>query len=171
MGLGEQTSRKRNFEFYPLRRAGLPELSPVRKDDPIRARWLIFDNDDDDDDEWSVWLQVLGEQRSLQVTVDRIREQLDEEQEARADLQRQLTRANNEAAVWRQKFESGEGGIRPEEMDELKKKLASRIQDGEAQLEAALAKVLGLEKAKNRSQMEAEALVAEVEKVCSPVAL
>jgi len=98
--------------------------------------------------------------------MDRLREQLDEEQEARSDLQRQLTRANNEGAVWRQKFESGEGGIRPEEMDELKKKLAARIHDGEAQLEAALAKVVGLEKAKNRSQMEAEALVAEVEKVC-----
>lgn len=110
-------------------------------------------------------LQVLGEHRSLQAANERLREQLDEEQEARSDLQRQLTRANNEAAVWRQKFESGEGGIRPEDMDELKKKLAARIQDGEAQLEAALGKVIGLEKAKNRSQMEVEALVAEVEKV------
>lgn len=98
--------------------------------------------------------------------MDRLREQLEEEQEARSEFQRQLTRANNDAAVWRQKFESGEGGIRPEEMDELKKKLAARIQDGEAQLEAALGKVVGLEKAKNRSQMEVEALVAEVEKVC-----
>ena len=108
---------------------------------------------------------MLGEHRTLQGTIDRLREQLEEEQEARADLQRQLTRANNEANTWRQKFESGEGGIRPEEMDELKKKLAARIQDGEAQLEAALGKVLGLEKAKSRSQMEVEALVAEVEKV------
>ena len=96
-------------------------------------------------------IQVLSDHRSLQTAMDRLREQLDEEQEARSDLQRQLTRANNEAAVWRQKFESGEGGIRPEEMDELKKKLAARIQDGEAQLEAALAKVVGLEKAKNLS--------------------
>jgi len=110
-------------------------------------------------------LQVLGEHRSLQAVIDRLREQLDEEQEARSDLQRQLTRSNNEASVWRQKFESGEGGIRPEEMDDLKKKLGARIHDGEAQLEAALAKVVGLEKAKSRSQMEVEALVAEVEKV------
>jgi len=108
---------------------------------------------------------VIAEHRTLQAATDRLREQLDEEQEARADLQRQLTRANNEAAAWKQKFESGEGGIRPEEMDELKKKLTARIQDGEAQLEATLAKVVGLEKAKNRSQMEVEALVAEVEKV------
>ena len=43
------------------------------------------------------------------------------------------------------------------------------MQDGEAQLEATLGKVVGLEKAKNRSQMEAEALVAELDKV--PVVL
>jgi len=108
---------------------------------------------------------MLGENRSVQAAADRLREQLEEEQEARAELQRQLTRSVNDAASWRHKFESGEGGIRPEEMEELKKKLAARIQDGEAQLEAALGKVVGLEKAKNRSQMEVEALVAEVEKV------
>jgi len=73
-------------------------------------------------------LQVLADHRSLQATTDRVREQLDEEQESRSELQRQLTRANNEAAAWRSKFESGEGGIRPEEMDELKKKLTARIQ-------------------------------------------
>jgi len=107
----------------------------------------------------------MADLRGLQTTTERLREQLDEEQETRADLQRQLTRANSEAATWRQKFEAGEGGIRPEELDELKKKLGARIQDGEAQLEAALGKVVGLEKAKNRSQMEVEALVAELEKV------
>ena len=108
---------------------------------------------------------MLADHRSLQAATERLREQFDEEQEARSELQRQLTRANNDAAGWRQKFESGEGGIRPEEMDELKRKLTARIQDGEAQLEATLGKVVGLEKAKNRSQMEVEALVAEVEKV------
>ena len=110
---------------------------------------------------------MLGDNRNLQALIEQLREQLDEEQERRADLQRQLTKANNEGAIWRQKFESGEGGIRPEELDDLKKKLGARIQDGEAQLEAALAKAIGLEKAKNRSQMEIEALMAEVEKVSS----
>lgn len=108
---------------------------------------------------------MLGDNRNLQAVIEQLREQLDEEQERRADLQRQLTRANNETSVWRQKFESGEGGIPPEEMDDLKKKFGARILDGEAQLEAALAKAIGLEKAKNRSQMEIEALVAEIEKV------
>ena len=112
-------------------------------------------------------VQVLGDNRNLQAVVDQLREQLEEEQEGRAELQRQLTRANNEAAVWRQKFESGEGGIRPEELEDLKKKLGARILDGEAQLEAAVAKAIGLEKAKSRSQMEIDALVAEVEKVCT----
>jgi chromosome segregation ATPase len=116
------------------------------------------------EDEACVRNKVLGDNRNLQAVIDQLREQLDEEQEGRAELQRQLTRANNEAAVWRQKFESGEGGIRPEELDDLKKKLGARILDGEAQLEAAMAKAIGLEKAKSRSQMEIDALVAEVEK-------
>ncbi len=40
------------------------------------------------------------------------RDQLEEEQEARADIQRALTKAQNEAAEWRRKCESGEGGVR-----------------------------------------------------------
>jgi len=117
-----------------------------------------------------LWLfhgQVLGDNRNLQALVEQLREQLEEEQERRADVQRQLVKANNDGAIWRQKFESGEGGIRPEELDDLKKKLGARIHDGEAQLEAALAKAIALEKAKNRAQMEIEALMAEVEKVSS----
>lgn len=109
--------------------------------------------------------QVLSDNRNLQAVIEQLRDQLEEEQERRAELQRQLTKATNDASIWRQKFESGEGGIRPEELDDLKKKLGARIQDGEAQLEAALSKAIGLEKAKNRSQMEIEALMAEIEKV------
>ena len=40
------------------------------------------------------------------------RDQFEEEQEAHADLQRALTKAQNEAAEWRRKCESGEGGVR-----------------------------------------------------------
>lgn len=109
--------------------------------------------------------QVLSDNRSLQAILDQLREQLDEEQEGRAELQRQLTKTANESAMWRQKFESGEGSIRPEEVEELKRKFAARILDVEAQLEATLGKGLAMEKAKNRLQMEVETLIAEVEKV------
>ena len=39
---GDTSSRKRNFEFRPVRCAGRPELSPVGRDDPPRAGCLLI---------------------------------------------------------------------------------------------------------------------------------
>ena len=66
--------------------------------------------------------------------------------------------------MWRRKFESGEGGIRQEELDEIKRKLNARLQDTEQQLEAALSKANSLEKAKSRISGELEDLMLEVER-------
>jgi len=76
-----------------------------------------------------------------------------------------LTKANNEMAVWRHKCESGEGGVRSEEMDELKRKMNAKIMELEAQLEAAQSKASSMEKVKNRLQGELEDLTIEVERV------
>ena len=97
--------------------------------------------------------------------LDQLREQLEEEQESRSDLQRALTKANNEVTVWRQKFESGEGGVRSEEMDELKRKMNAKVMELEAQLEAAQSKAANMEKVKSRLQGELEDLTIEVERV------
>jgi len=67
--------------------------------------------------------------------------------------------------MWRQKCESGEGNIRSEEMDEMKRKFNAKIAELEAQLEAALAKAASLEKVKNRLQGEMDDLMVEVDKV------
>lgn len=109
--------------------------------------------------------KLQSENRTQQADLERLREQLEEELEARADLQRLLTKANSEAALWRQKCESGEGGVRSEEMEELKRKLTGKIQELEAALEASQAKVSSLEKAKVRLQGELEDLMVEVERV------
>jgi len=100
-----------------------------------------------------------------QADLDQLREQLEEEQEGRSDLQRMLTKANNEMAVWRHKCESGEGGVRSEEMEELKRKMNAKIMELEAQLEASQSKASSMEKAKNRLQGELEDLSIEVERV------
>ena len=94
-----------------------------------------------------------------------MREQLEEEQEGRSDLQRMLTKANNEMAVWRHKCESGEGGVRSEEMEELKRKMNAKIMELETALEAAQSKANSMEKVKNRLQGELEDLTIEVERV------
>lgn len=109
--------------------------------------------------------KLQSDLRNLQGDNDHLKEQLEEEQEGRGDLQRLLTKANNEVAVWRHKCESGEGGVRSEELDELKRKLNTKIQELESALEASQTKAAGLEKAKNRLQGELEDLTIEVERV------
>ena len=67
--------------------------------------------------------------------------------------------------MWRTKLESGEGGIRPEEVEEMKRRMNSKLAEVENQLETSLSKCHGLEKAKNRMVGEMEDLVIEVERV------
>lgn len=62
---------------------------------------------------------LLGKFRNLEHDIDGIREQLEEEAEAKADLQRQLSKANAESQMWRQKYET-EGVARAEELEESK---------------------------------------------------
>ena len=61
-----------------------------------------------------------------------------------------------------------QAAVRPEELEDVKRKLGVRIQDSESQLEGALSKAISMEKAKNRLQLELESVVEEMEKVTSP---
>lgn len=117
------------------------------------------------EDESRMRAKMQGDNRNMQADLDQLREQLEEEQEGRGDLQRMLTKANNEIQEWRRKLQSGEGGVRSEEMDDLKRKMNAKLADAEAQLEAALAKVSSLEKVKHRLSGEMEDLMIEVERV------
>ncbi|KAH0626165.1 hypothetical protein JD844_000980 [Phrynosoma platyrhinos] len=78
---------------------------------------------------------------------DLLREQYEEETEAKAELQRLLSKANSEVAQWR-----------------TKKKLAQRLQDAEEAVEAVNAKCSSLEKTKHRLQNEIEDLMVDVER-------
>jgi len=100
-----------------------------------------------------------------QATIEQLKEQLEDSRETTADIQRQLTKAVGETAALRQKAEMAEEGIKPEEMEDLKRKMGVRLQDSESQLEAALTKAVSMEKAKNRLQVELEALAEDLEKV------
>ena len=75
--------------------------------------------------------------------MDGLREQLDEGEEARADLQRQLSRANAATQEWRSKYET-EGMARADELEDAKRKLQARLADAEQEIEAANIKVGGL---------------------------
>jgi len=117
------------------------------------------------EDETLVRNKVLSDNRNLQTSQEQLRLQIEDEQEKSSELQRQIIKINSESQSWRQKFESGEGSIKPEEVEDMKKKFIGRIQDSESQLEAVVGKAMGLEKAKNRLQIEVESLLAELEKV------
>ena len=55
--------------------------------------------------------------------------------------------------------------IKPEEVEEIKKKMAAKVLEVEAQLEAAVSKTIGLEKVKGRLQLEITSLATEMDKV------
>merc|ERR1712142_342559 len=78
---------------------------------------------------------------------DLLREQYDEEVETKNELQRQLSKSNGESAQWRTKYET-DAIQRTEELEDAKKKLASRLNETEESVEAALAKCSSLEKSK-----------------------
>uniref|UniRef100_A0A674BPA0 Myosin heavy chain 6 n=1 Tax=Salmo trutta TaxID=8032 RepID=A0A674BPA0_SALTR len=94
---------------------------------------------------------------------DLLREQYEEEQEAKSELQRGMSKANAEVAQWRTKYET-DAIQKTEELEEAKKKLAQRLQDAEEAVEAVNAKCSSLEKTKHRLQNEIEDLMVDVER-------
>ncbi|KAG7459364.1 hypothetical protein MATL_G00209830 [Megalops atlanticus] len=94
---------------------------------------------------------------------DLLREQFEEEQEAKAELQRGMSKANSEVAQWRTKYET-DAIQRTEELEEAKKKLAQRLQDAEEAVEATNSKCSSLEKTKQRLQSEVDDLMMDVER-------
>ncbi len=126
---------------------------------------LITNNRSSLEEETRVRSKLQAEVRNMHSEVNTLHENLEEEQEARAELQRALTKANNEAAIWKQRFTSGEGSVRSEELDELKRKMQSKVAELETALESSQSKCSSLEKTKMRMQNELEDVLAEVERV------
>ena len=95
--------------------------------------------------------------------LERTREQLDEEQETKAEFQRQVFKLNVEIQQWKNRYES-EGLARGEELEEAKRKFNTKLSEAEEQVELALSKCNALEKVKNRLQNEVENLLIDVER-------
>ncbi|XP_050929630.1 myosin-16 [Lates calcarifer] len=92
-----------------------------------------------------------------------VREQLEEELEARGELQRLVSKLNADVTSWRTKYET-DAIHRTEELEETKRKLAVRLQEAEEAAEAAQARAASLEKVKQRLQGEVEDLTIDLEK-------
>ena len=117
------------------------------------------------EDESRAKSKFQSEARNLAGDLDSLRDQLEQEQEAAADLQRHVKKAQDEAHMWKAKFESGEGGVSGEALDELKKKLSRQLRAVEEQLEAAQSKANSADKDRRRLQAELEDAMVDGEKV------
>lgn len=112
--------------------------------------------------------KLSTEIRNLQADIDALREQLEEESESKADMQRQLSRANADAQSWRVKYES-EGLARAEELEDAKRKLQVKLQEMESAVDSAHTKINGLEKTKTRLQGELEDAVVNSDRANATV--
>ncbi len=104
-----------------------------------------------------------GNLHSVEIELESVRVQLEEEAEARLDLERQLSKANQDAMTWKSKYDH-ECAARTEEVEELRRKFHVRITELEEQINALIAKCSGLEKQKSRLQSEVEVLIIDLEK-------
>merc|ERR1719154_1074618 len=106
---------------------------------------------------------ILGKFRNLEHDIDGLREQLDEEGEAKADTQRQLSKPSAECLIWRQKYEI-DGIRRVEELEGDKLKIVARLEEAEQSVEQLNIKNVGLEKIRQRVTTELEDVQVEVER-------
>ncbi|XP_033987905.1 putative uncharacterized protein MYH16 isoform X2 [Trematomus bernacchii] len=95
-----------------------------------------------------------------------LKEQLEEEQESKQELQRHVSKLSNEVTHWRSKHEL-DTMQNADELEDTKKKLASRLQEAEEAVEATQAKCSSLEKNKQRLQGEVGELCLDLEKASS----
>merc|ERR1711902_113542 len=74
-------------------------------------------------------INLLGKMRNLQHELEVMKEHLDEEYEAKMEIERQLSKSFADIQLWKTRYET-EGVARAEEIDRDKSKLAGRLTEG-----------------------------------------
>ena len=133
----------------------------------IRSKSAIIEANDELkrtlDEETKGRNQMAHQLQAQKHDTDMLRQLIEEEQEAKQDLQKNLTRSNNEVGVWRNKYES-DAVMRNQELEDEKKVLLGRLADSEEKVQQAVSRCESLGKAKDRLQNEVEDLTGELEK-------
>merc|ERR1712142_1212395 len=106
---------------------------------------------------------LLGKYRNLEHDLDGLREQLNEEADAKWELSRNLQRASADANMYRAKYES-EGIARAEELEAARLKISARLEEAEQQIEQLNFKNNSYEKIKARISSDYDLLYADCEK-------
>jgi len=105
------------------------------------------------DDEAKERVSLLAKFRNLEHECDGLKENLDEETVSKDNLARQLSKAQNESDMWRQKYEI-DGVAKAEELEMSKLKLQARLSESQCTIENLNAKLAQLEKAKAKLSAE-----------------
>merc|ERR1711970_1155783 len=105
---------------------------------------------------------LLGKYKNLEHDLDGLREQYNEDYDAKWELERNLKRAQDDANMYRIKWES-EGIARSEELEAARLKVAARLEEAEQQIEQINFKYNSLYKIKARVSADYDKLYADHE--------
>ncbi|KJH43074.1 myosin head [Dictyocaulus viviparus] len=97
---------------------------------------------------------------------DSLRDQLDTESEAKAELLRQISKQNAEIQQWKARFES-EGLAKLDEIEEAKRKLQGKVQELTEANELAFSKIGSLEKTRHKLMQDLDDAQVDVERAAS----
>merc|ERR1719251_207818 len=96
-------------------------------------------------------INLLGKMRNLEHELEVMKEHLDEEFDAKQEIERQLSKAYADIQLWKTRYET-EGVARMEEIDREKSKLAGRLTEAEDTVSSLQEKIANLEKSKARAK-------------------
>merc|ERR1711981_435999 len=108
-------------------------------------------------------INLLGKMRNLQHELEVMKEHLEEEYEAKMEIERQLSKAFADIQLWKTRYET-EGVSRAEEIERDKAKVAGRLAEAEDTITSLQEKIANLEKGKARSKAELDDLTSETER-------
>ena len=95
--------------------------------------------------------QLLGKYRTMEHTVDGLKENLSDETVSKENMAHQLHKAHGEAETWRRRYET-EGLGKIEEMEMAKMKMAARLSENQATVEQLQLKLAQVDKRKLKMQ-------------------
>ena len=105
------------------------------------------------DDESKERVSLLSKYRNLEHEAEGIKSNFDEESCARANIQIQLKKAQDDADLWRRKYEI-DGIARAEELEMAKLKLQARLAENQSTIEQLNGKLAAIEKSKMKTQSD-----------------
>merc|ERR1712198_463337 len=108
-------------------------------------------------------INLLGKMKNLQHELNVLKEHLEEEFEAKQEIERQLSKAFADIQLWKTRYET-EGVARADEIERDKAKVAGRLAEAEDTITSLQEKIANLEKGKARSKAELDDLTAECER-------